>query len=204
MQVERIYRDEELIRDLKSAAKMDTAIRFIYNEYYSLLENYVMNNRGAKEDAADIIQETIVAFIEIIEQDKFRGDSSIKSFLFSITRNLWLSELRKRNSAENRNRVFEKGKNTTEQEIIHHLIRREHFNAIQHLFERLGEKCKQLLMLVYYEEMQMSDITEIMPDYQNEQVLRNKKYKCMKQLEQMMLNNEQLRIQLKNALKHAG
>ena len=204
MQVERIYRDEELIRDLKSAAKMDTAIRFIYNEYYSLLENYVMNNRGAKEDAADIIQETIVAFIEIIEQDKFRGDSSIKSFLFSITRNLWLSELRKRNSAENRNRVFEKGKNTTEQEIIHHLIRREHFNAIQHLFERLGEKCKQLLMLVYYEEMQMSDITEIMPDYQNEQVLRNKKYKCMKQLEQMMLNNEQLRIQLKNALKNAG
>ncbi|MBV9961859.1 MAG: sigma-70 family RNA polymerase sigma factor, partial [Parafilimonas sp.] len=163
-----------------------------------------MNNRGAKEDAADIIQETIVAFIEIIEQDKFRGDSSIKSFLFSITRNLWLSELRKRNSAENRNRVFEKGKNTTEQEIIHHLIRREHFNAIQHLFERLGEKCKQLLMLVYYEEMQMSDITEMMPDYQNEQVLRNKKYKCMKQLEQMMLNNEQLRIQLKNALKNAG
>jgi RNA polymerase sigma factor (sigma-70 family) len=204
MQVERIYRDDELIRDLKTAKKMDAAIRFIYNEHYPLLENYVLNNKGVKEDAADVIQETIVAFVEIVKQDKFRGDASVKSFLFSITKNLWLSELRKRNSAENRNRVFEKGKDTTEQEMIHHLIRREHFNAIQKLFESLGEKCKQLLMLVYYEEMQMSDIVEIMPDYQNEQVLRNKKYKCMKQLEQMMLNNETLRTQFKNALKHAG
>jgi len=204
MQVERIYSDDELIRDLRTASQMDAAIKFIYREYYSLLENYILNNKGDKEDAADVIQETIVAFIEVVEQNKFRGDASVKSFLYSITRNIWLSELRKRNSAENRNRVFEKGKDTIEQEAINHLIRREHSNAIQQLFESLGEKCKQLLMLVYYEEMQMSDIAEMMPGYQNEQVLRNKKYKCMKQLEQMMLNNEQLRIQLKNALKHAG
>ena len=76
--------------------------------------------------------------------------------------------------------------------------------AIQQLFEKLGEKCKQLLMLVYYEGLSMNEIVDQMPDYQNEQVLRNKKYKCMKQLEQMMQENESLRTQFKNALKNAG
>jgi RNA polymerase sigma factor (sigma-70 family) len=61
-----------------------------------MLENYVLNNNGSRDDAADVIQETIVAFIEIVEQGKFRGDSSIKSFLFAITRNVWLTELRKK------------------------------------------------------------------------------------------------------------
>ena len=59
-------------------------------------------------------------------------------------------------------------------------------------------------MMVYYENLSMSEIVDQMPGYQNEQVLRNKKYKCMKQLEQMMQDNETLRIQFKNALKNAG
>lgn len=204
MQVERSYPDAELINDLKQPEKMNDAIRFLYKEFYFLLENYIVNNNGNKDDASDIIQETIIAFVEIVEANKFRGESSIKSFLFSIARNLWLSELRRRNSMNNRNRIFETGKDVIEQETIQHLIKREHYTDIQRLFEKLGEKCQQLLMLVYYEEMSMNDIVKLMPDYQNEQVLRNKKYKCMKQLEQMITSNDFLRAQLKNALRHAG
>lgn len=204
MGVVRNYSDQELIHILKDNRQIDAGIKFIYKEYYGLLENYVVNNKGSKEDAADIIQETIVAFIEIVEQNKFRGESSIKSFLYSITRNLWLSELRKRSSTDNRNRIFEKAKDITEQETVQHLIKREYHNSIQQLFEQLGDKCKQLLMLVYYEDLSMKDIVEKMPDYQNEQVLRNKKYKCMKQLEQMINDNEKLKTQFKNALKYAG
>jgi hypothetical protein len=59
-------------------------------------------------------------------------------------------------------------------------------------------------MLVYYEDLSMSDIVQQMPGYQNEQVLRNKKYKCMKQLEAMMQADDHLRTQFKNALKYAG
>ena len=169
-----------------------------------MLEYYVTNNNGTKDDAADIIQEALVAFIDIVQEDKFRGDSSMKSFLYSITRNLWLSEMRKRKSADNRNRVFEKGKDETEQGAVNQLIKSEYYKAIQDLFERLGEKCKQLLLMVYYEDLSMKDILDKTTDYQNEQVLRNKKYKCMKQLEQMIEDNQDLKTEFKNALKHAG
>jgi len=204
MHINRNYSDAQLIDELKQPAKLNGAIKFLYEEYYSLLESYIVKNSGSKDDAADMIQETMVAFVEIVEAEKFRGESSIKSFLFSITRNLWLSEIRKRNSADNRNRTFEKAKDGVEQEAVFHLIRREHFSTIEQLFETLGDKCKQLLMFVYYENMSMNEIIKVIPDYQNEQVLRNKKYKCMKQLEQMISENETIRTQFKNALKHVG
>ena len=204
MHAETNYSDDEIVQALKSSRQMDAAIGYIYKKYYGLLEYYVVNNKGTKEDAADIIQETIVAFIEIVANDKYRGDASVKSFLYSITRNLWLSELRKRNSADNRNRIFEKGKDEIEQGAVNQLIKSEYYKAIQDLFERLGEKCKQLLTLVYYEDLSMKDILEKTTDYQNEQVLRNKKYKCMKQLEQMIEDNQDLKTQFKNALKNAG
>ncbi len=204
MQGVRSYSDTEILIDLRHEIKMNIALRYIYKEYYRLLESYIINNKGSSDDAADIIQETMVAFLEIVRQNKFRGESSIKSFLYSITRNLWLSELRKRNSTENRHRVFEKAKEDTEQDMIFHLIKHEHFKTIQGLFEKLGNKCQQLLMLVYYEDLSMNDIVKQMPDYQNEQVLRNKKYKCMKQLEELMNEDAQLKIDFKNALKNAG
>lgn len=204
MRDERSYTDAELAAALKNLPQMDDAIRFIFKNYGPLLESYVLNNKGSKDDAADIIQETVVVFIEIIQQDKFRGEAGIKSFLFSIARNLWLTELRKRNSAANRNKYFETNKETVEQAAIVHLVKREYFALIQQLFEQLGDKCRQLLMLVYYEDLSMQKIAEIMPDYQNEQVLRNKKYKCMKQLEVLMQGNELLKDRFKNALKYAG
>jgi RNA polymerase sigma factor (sigma-70 family) len=203
MQLSRSYSDAEVINDLKQVTRMNDALRFMYSEYYGLLESYIINNKGNNDDAADVIQETMVAFVEIVQQEKFRGESTIKSFLYAITRNLWLTELRKRSSSENRNRIFEKAKEDSEQATVFHLIKHEHFKTIQKLFEKLGEKCKQLLTLVYYEDLSMNDIIKQMPGYENEQVLRNKKYKCMKQLEKMMNADEQLKTDFKNALKNA-
>ena len=204
MELRQAYTDQEIVASLKNEKAMDAAVGFIYHNYYGILENFVVNNKGTKDDAADIIQETIIAFIEIVQKDKFRGEASVKSFLYTITKNLWFSEIRKRTSSDNRNRVFEKGKDLAEQETVQHMIKRESVNLIQELFQRLGDKCKQLLLMVYYEDLSMKEILERITDYENEQVLRNKKYKCMKQLEQMIQDNELIKTQLKNALQYAG
>lgn len=204
MEIARSYSDQELITALKDPQTMDAAIKNIYTKYYTLLESYVVGNKGSRDDAADMVQEAIVVFIEIVQEDKYRAEASVKSFLYAITRNLWLAELKRRNSRDHRNRIFEKAKKSEEPAVTEHLVQREHLIMIQELFNKLGEKCKQLLLLVYYENLSMADIVQHMPGYQNEQVIRNKKYKCMKQLEQMMHEDDFLRTQFKNALRNAG
>lgn len=194
------YTDKELIEALKDKNSIDDAIRFIYKHHYRVIEYYVTTNNGNQEDAADVMQETLVAFVEIVERNKFRGEASVQSFLYTLARNLWLTELRKKNSRESRNTMFEKGKEIEDREITYQIIYNEHQKAINKLFEKLGAVCKKLLLLVYYEDMNMKDILKLMPDYSNEQVLRNKKYKCMKQLEEMIEVNASLKAELKNAL----
>ena len=70
----------------------------------------------------------------------------MKSFLYSIIRNLWLSEMRKRNNADNRNRVFEKEKILKSRQW-YRIWSKGISKSILDLFEKLGEKCKQLLLL---------------------------------------------------------
>jgi len=62
---------------------------------------------------------------------------------------------------------------------------------------RLGESCRELLTLVYYENLSFKEILEKL-HYENEQVIRNKKYKCMKELTDMIKDNPGLMAILKS------
>jgi RNA polymerase sigma factor (sigma-70 family) len=202
MQAIRSYSDQELITAIKDERTTDQAIGFIYREYYGYLESCVVVNGGQASDAEDVIQEALIAFVEIARQNRFRGESSVKSFLYTLTRNLWVSEIRKRTSSGRRNLVFESAKDPVEQGAIQYLAYKEDQKLILDLFAQLGDKCRQILLLVYYENLPMSEILEQVEGYQNEQVLRNKKHKCMKTLEKMISENPDIALQLKNALKN--
>lgn len=199
---EPVFSDKEVLTAIKSRQNMDAVLRFMYKDYFGLLEYYVKQNGGNEEDAADMVQETFIAFVDIVQQDKFRGDSSIKSFLYSIIRNIWFTELRKRGSSDRRNSQFEKQKDVVADPVAKQLVEHENKQLIFQVFNRLGIKCKELLLLVYYEDYSMKEILDQIPGYENEQVLRNKKYKCMKQLLQMIDTDENLRINIKNALQN--
>jgi len=67
------------------------------------------------------------------------------------------------------------------------------------LVGQLGDTCKKILLAFYYENLSMREILDLL-DYENEQVVRNKKYKCLKQLEKMILEKPILKQTLKNLL----
>ena len=79
------------------------------------------------------------------------------------------------------------------------MAEREGKQAVLNVVERLGETCKKILLLFYYENLPMKDIVNA-TDFENDQVVRNKKYKCLKQLEQMLEANPILKQTLKNLL----
>lgn len=67
------------------------------------------------------------------------------------------------------------------------------------LLEHLGENCKQILMQFYYEERSMKEIVATTA-YENEQVVRNKKSKCLKKLADMLRERPYLVEQLQTFL----
>jgi len=188
MKISRQFNDVELIQKIQSDATLNDAITFIYEVHFDYLSGVVTYNNGSTEDSQDIIQEVIVNFIEIVRSQKFRGDSSVKTFLHVMTRNTWLNELKKKGRAGKREMVYEKIKAEDETIIGDTIESRQAKQQLLNVFETLGTGCKKILALFYYENLSMKEILA-QTEYDSEQVVRNKKHKCLKELTSLVKSN---------------
>ena len=199
MEVIRKPGDEELLAAIKQGSGLDAAILSVYKEYFESMAWIVKNNSGSQQDAEDIFQEVLVNFIDLVQRDKFRGESSVKTFLFSMTKHTWLNELKKRGRSDIRELKYEKTKDQQEADVSYIIAEREAKKQVMDVVEELGDTCKKILVMFYYENRSMKEILDSL-EYENEQVVRNKKYKCLKQLEQMITSNPSLSKTLKSIL----
>ena len=76
------FTDFSLIQALRSEPIPDEAIKYLYRNHYQMTAAYIRQNNGSDQDAEDIFQEVILVFIEILKKDKFRGESSVSTFLY--------------------------------------------------------------------------------------------------------------------------
>jgi RNA polymerase sigma factor (sigma-70 family) len=194
------YSDAELVHALQQPKPPDSAIRHLYNAYFETSGGYVKQNSGSQQDAEDTFQEVVINFIELVQQQRFRGETSINNFLYSITRHIWLNELKRRRRAKNREEKYDREQDKTDPEMAAMIADQELREQLMGIIGGLGEACRKILVAFYYEGLSMREILGRM-DYQNEQVLRNKKYKCMIQLEQTLAGNARLVEYLKSTLQ---
>lgn len=190
------YSDEELVSAIRSPKNINDAILYLYQQYSESTSSFIASKGGSSQDGEDIFQETIVAFINIVKAGNFRKEATIKTFLNSIAKNIWFNEIRKRQSTGNREKIFEDNREIVEDDISHHIAdleMKKHFRA---LLDKMGEPCRKLLLLFYYEDLSMKEMVEHLP-YENEQVVRNKKYKCLKQLTTIVQANPLIKSGLK-------
>jgi RNA polymerase sigma factor (sigma-70 family) len=195
------YSDTELIQALVQPGSMDDAVTFIYATHYRFLAKVVTGNSGNEMDAEDVFQETLITFIQLVQHQKFRGESSVRTFLYSLMRNIWLGELRKRNSSRTRDTGYYEDSERVEKGVTEFLQVKEATQEVFAFFDTLGEACKKLLIQFYYQELPMKMILEE-SGFENEQVLRNKKYKCMKKLTEMLDKAPIIKERLKTALRN--
>src|SRR5688500_174309 len=125
MEVIKNVSDAELVERLRNGDRVDEMIRILYRDHYESLTWYVLNNSGNRQDAEDIFQEVIVTFINLVDKNRFRGESSIRTFLFSLNRHMWLNELKRRGRAAAREEKFEKTRDQELLDVSHHMMDRE-------------------------------------------------------------------------------
>lgn len=184
--------DQELISGLESD-EITVSVEFLYEQYFDSIIEFVKFMGGSDEDGADTFQESVLVMIAKVKEGKFRGESSIKTYLFGIVRNLWLMELRTRERRKKREEYF-----ASNEPVVSHT---PDFKAaevdLKQVFEKLGDPCKELLIGHYFENKSMKVLLSQF-DFKNEQVLRNKKSICMKKLKEILHTNNSLLQSLKS------
>ncbi len=146
-------------------------------------------------EAIDVFQEAIISFYENVRDNKFSGDSAISTYLFSIARFKWLNQLKKDKTrkAHHSKIVSEE---ILEQDVSEIIINKEKQGQVLDVFNLLGEACKKLLIQSIYYGTSMKEIAE-KEDYSSEQIVRNKKYKCLKKLKSIVIERPDIIKMLK-------
>jgi RNA polymerase sigma factor (sigma-70 family) len=195
------YSDPEVLRQIKKGNDLDAVIKHLYRAHFLSAGIYVKQNTGNQEDAEDIFQEAVISFIQLVQKDKFRGECSIGTFMYTLVRNGWLNELKKKKRARLREEKYEQEKVTSEVDVSEFIVNREAKKQIVELIESLGENCKKILLAFYYDNLSIQEILMSLP-YENEQVVRNKKYKCLQKLQETLLLKPHISKNLKSILSY--
>ena len=197
--IQTAYTDQDVIEAIHHSRDLDPVVRHLYRNNFESVANYIRSNSGRDEDAEDFFQEAIVVFINIVRKGNFRGDSSIKTFLYSIARNLWRNELKRQNRALMRETNYYEQSEKEEQDIQESIGENEIKNQLLQLLETLGDNCRTILLLFYYENLPMKEIFRQM-GYETEQVARNMKYRCMNKLKDMLNEHPDMKQNFRSLL----
>lgn len=103
--------------------------------------------------------------------------SKISTYLFSICQNLWRKELdRKTRHA---------GELTVDKPDNFDPDKQERIDAMRKCLQMLGESCRQILMLYYFDDLSMQEIAQQM-GLANADTAKTKKYKCKQELDNLV------------------
>ena len=175
-------------------------VRYLYEHFFEDAATEIRLKGGTEEDAADIFQEAVLILIDNIKSGKFRHESSVKTFLVGIARNLWLFEKRTRERRASREINFSSSETNYSEaenfEIGDRVFSKSNTDVIQTIFKHVGEICSKILVGFYYENSSMKSLLQRF-HFDNEQVLRNRKARCMKKLKKFLTEQPELLRQLK-------
>lgn len=193
--------DEEIIIQLRGA-DINIPVDKLYKEYFRDIIRLIEANGGSGEDAADVFQETILIFIDIVKTGRFRGDSSIKTYLYAVARNLWKQQIRSKNRRDKREKMYIEGDTMiSDAEVNERYFDKDMQFALTKLYQAIGDVCQNILKGFYYEELSMKELLKKF-NFENEQVLRNRKSLCMKKIKDMFRDNKNMYDTFKNLMNY--
>jgi len=182
MTVKTIKIQEELIVKLKKGES--SAYNYIYKTVYPSVLNHIKLNGGDESQALDIFQDAMVVLYKKVNDSSFVLNCQIKTFIFSICRNLWLNELKTKFIYVDE---IDEDLDYCELEIDEINDAEQMRNKAKMLYEslmRLGEPCSTILKKFYVENLSMTEIADLM-NYTNSDNAKNQKYKCLMRLKKI-------------------
>ena len=179
--------EEELIDGIRSGD--DHVLKLLYARCYPAVLRLVTQNSGTETEAEDMFQDAMV----VLHRNVGKGmelSCQVKTYLYSVSRRLWLKELSKRKHAVRvkDSEMFIELSADAQNDIGRS---EKQYEVMSESLSALGEPCAELLKQFYLEDHSMTDIAESF-GYTNADNAKNQKYKCLQRLKKIFfqrLNN---------------
>lgn len=153
------------------------------NERANIIYGYILKKGCSKEDAEDIIQETLLKFFECLPELK---EDNISAWLFKVANNEYYNLLRKRYIHKIvDSETFLKNIQSDENVEID-IIKKEDIRIVKKAYKKLRNNYQRLLYMKYFEELSYKEIAEI--EDLKEQNIKISLYRARNKLKKEILN----------------
>jgi len=161
----------------KGSAKQVIKFTELYSLHFPKIKAYILNNNGNTDDAKDVFQETLMVLIDKIKTPEFVLTSSLSTYLYAISRNIWLNKLKENGKIT----VCDSFEDISDlQEDKNDLID----NLLPLWITLITARCQQIIKSIFFLNEPMHNLANRM-GWKNRHTADNQKYKCIQQLKKV-------------------
>ena len=177
--------DISILKGLKNGDA--SALKFVYLNNKDVFLAFSKKYSLSENDALDIYQDSVLALRENVATGKLvELKSSLKTYLFSIGKHMIFDYLRtKKRMISIKNEDFKLSNLPDGFEILFKEESNSKEQQLKLVFDQLGEKCKVILTLFYYQGYSNEEITKSLK-YNSKDVVKSQKSRCLKTLKEKM------------------
>jgi RNA polymerase sigma factor (sigma-70 family) len=180
------YSDEALLRGLKN--RRTECIRQLYREYFPVTRSLVERNSGNYEDAEDVFQDSLIVLYEKICADPVSLNCSLKTYFYSICKNIWMQRLdRKWRLLYREEMVHEPSEDYDPLAFSANEEKLERTRLYHQYFTSLPEDCQKIIRL-FLDHVPFKEIAEEM-GFKTVAYAKTRKYLCKNMLRKKILND---------------
>lgn len=187
------------IRSASSSIECEPSIYHLYKKLRSPGINYILGRIQDSEVAEEIFEKSIMIFKKKIEDGSFKHRSTIKTFIFSICKNLCKKQLSRRKNGNTIELQLSKHQVIDESENLWEMVMNKDIkNILLEIIKRLDEKCQYYLEEYFYMQRRHKEMAHnrgIRVSSVTTAISR-----CMEKLRKLIDQNEKLKIVLKERL----
>ena len=162
----------------------EEALVILYEANRRPITSFVVRNSGTPQDSEDMLQEALVVLWERVRAGKFEYTAQLGTFIFATVKNMWLRQLA-RLRREVPSELDPDTNPANGVSPLEMMIEDEQASLVREALDKLGEPCRKLLLLFYWEELSMVQIAEQL-GFANAETAKSKKYQCKKSLEKLL------------------
>jgi len=159
-----LYLDEEIVAGiLAGGSQRQKYTNYLYDRYHRYIYTGIKKYKISLEQAQEAFADALIGVCKQIDNQKFRGESSISSYLFRAFSNRCVDKLRSATSYIGEEELED---HLNVPAYAHNMLQRmelkESWQQVSQLMDELGEQCKRLILDSEYFGFTMDELAQKM------------------------------------------
>lgn len=175
-----------LIERIKKGDK--TELGNLYAEYRKPFLKFASRFNLEREELLDLYQDSVIALMDNIHNGNIDTlESSLKTYLFSIGKFMAFKKLKRLDKMNETALDVDRLDQYVHEIETGNEFDKEEIALFKQSYMKMGKKCQEVLNLYYYRGFSHEEIQEVL-GYDNYNVVKSQKSRCLKQLKSLVVN----------------